>query len=123
MPDGIRSRKLLKNNDAGWCRIQFVCWNGGTAMFKLLTPLSVALGAALLCACGSSSPTSTVAPSTAHGTLAVNPPFRIASLNAATFHADLAGTSSGAQLLQIAGNPSRGVDFSYVKFWTIGRAC
>ncbi len=91
-------------------------------MFKLLTPLSAALGAALLCACGSSSPTSTVAPSTAHGTLAVNPPFRIASLNAATFHADLAGTSSGAQLLQIAGNPSCGVDFYYVKFWTVGGA-
>src|SRR6266851_1850855 len=91
-------------------------------MFKLLTPLSVALGAALLCACGSSSQTSTVAPSTAHGTLAVNPPFRIASLNAATFQAELAGTSSGAQLLQIAGNPSCGVDFYYVKFWTVGGA-
>src|ERR1700676_1688121 len=91
-------------------------------MFKLLTRSSAALGAALLCACGSSSPTSTVAPSTAHGTLAVNPPFRIASLNAATFHEDLAGTSSGAQLLQIAGNPSCGVDFYYVKFWTVGGA-
>src|ERR1700688_2878258 len=91
-------------------------------MFKLLTPLSAALGAALLCACGSSSQTSTVAPSTAHGTLAVNPPFRIASLNAATFQADLAATGSGAQLLQIAGNPSCGVDFYYVKFWTVGGA-
>src|ERR1700730_11317782 len=91
-------------------------------MFKLLTPLSAALGAALLCACGWSSPTSTVATSTAHGTLAENPPFRIASLNAATFQADLAGTSSGAQLLQIAGKPSCGVDFYYVKFWTVGGA-
>src|ERR1700680_3112341 len=91
-------------------------------MFKLLTRSSAALSAALLCACGSSSPTSTVATSTAHGTLAENPPFRIASLNAATFQADLAGTSSGAQLLQIAGNPSCGVDFYYVKFWTVGGA-
>jgi acetyl esterase/lipase len=91
-------------------------------MFKLLTPLSVTLGAALLCACGSSSQTSTVATSTAHGTLAENPPFRIASLNAATFQAELAGTGSGAQLLQITGNPSCGVDFYYVKFWTIGGA-
>ena len=91
-------------------------------MFKLLTPLSVALGAALLCACGSSSQTSAVAPSTAHGTLAVNPPFRIASLNAATFQAELTASSSGAQLLQIAGNPSCGVDFYYVKFWTVGGA-
>src|SRR6202045_365426 len=91
-------------------------------MFKLLTRSSGALGAALLCACGSSSPTSTVATSTAHGTLAENPPFRIASLNAATFQAELAATSSGAQLLQIAGSPSCGVDFYYVKFWTVGGA-
>jgi predicted esterase len=91
-------------------------------MFKLLTPLSVALGAALLCACGSSSQTSAVAPSTAHGTLAVNPPFRIASLNAATFQAELGATSTGAQLLQIAGTPACGVDFYYVKFWTVGGA-
>jgi hypothetical protein len=91
-------------------------------MFKFLTPMSVALSAALLCACGSSSQTSAVAPSTDHGTLAENPPFRIASLNAATFQAELAGTSSGAQLLQITGNPSCGVDFYYVKFWTLGGA-
>jgi hypothetical protein len=91
-------------------------------MFKFLTPMSVALSAALLCACGSSSQTSAVAPSTDHGTLAENPPFRIASLNAATFQAELAGTSSGAQLLQITGNPSCGVDFYYVKFWTHGGA-
>jgi pimeloyl-ACP methyl ester carboxylesterase len=92
-------------------------------MFKLLTPLSVALGAALLCACGgSSSPTATVAPSTEHGTLAVDPPFRIASLNAADFQAELAASSSGAQLLQITGKPACGVDFYYIKFWTLGGA-
>src|ERR1700738_981968 len=91
-------------------------------MSKLLTPLSAVLCAALLSACGSSSQTSMVAASTTHGTLAENPPFRIASLNAATFQADLAGTSSGAQLLQIAGKPSCGVDFYYVKFWTVGGA-
>src|SRR5271167_3038443 len=92
-------------------------------MFKLLKPLSVALAAALLCACGgSSSQTATVASSSAHGTLAVNPPFRIASLTAAALQAELAATSSGAQLLQITGNPACGVDFYYVKFWTIGGA-
>ena len=92
-------------------------------MFKLLTPLSVALGTALLCACGgSSSPTATVAPSTDHGTLAVDPPFRIASLNAADFQTQLAASSSGAQLLQITGKPSCGVDFYYIKFWTLGGA-
>ena len=92
-------------------------------MFKSLTPLSAILGAVLLCSCGgSNSPTATVAASTAHGTLAVNPPFRIASLNAATFQAQLAASSSGAQLLQLAGNPTCGVDFYYIKFWTLGGA-
>ena len=92
-------------------------------MFKLLTPLSVALGAALLCGCGgSSSQTSAVATSTAHGTLSMDPPFRIASLDAATFKAELGATASGTQLLQITGAPSCGVDFYYVKFWTTGGA-
>jgi len=92
-------------------------------MFKLLTLSSVALSAALLCACGgSSSPTATVAASTAHGTLALNPPFRIASLNAAALQAELSTSSSGAALLKITGNPSCGVDFYYVKFWTLGGA-
>jgi hypothetical protein len=91
-------------------------------MFKLMKPLSVALGTALLCACGSSSPTAMVATSDAHGTLAESPPFRIASLDAATFQAELAGSSSGAQLLQITGIPSCGVDFYYLKFWTLGGA-
>src|SRR5271170_5991461 len=91
-------------------------------MFKLLKPLSVALGTALLCACGSSSQTSAVATSTARGTLAVDPPFRIASLTATALQAELAATSSGAQLLQITGNPTCGVDFYYVKFWTLGGA-
>ena len=91
-------------------------------MFKLLTSFGITLGAALLGACGSSSQTSSVATSTAHGTLSENPPFRIASLDAASFKAELAGTSSGAQLLQLSGNPSCGVDFYYVKFWTVGGA-
>ena len=91
-------------------------------MVKLSALLSVAVMAALLCACGSSSGTSMVASSEAHGTLSVNPPFRIASLDAASFKAELAGSSSGAQLLQITGDPSCGVDFYYVKFWTVGGA-
>ncbi|MGB6309166.1 MAG: hypothetical protein WBF89_15380 [Steroidobacteraceae bacterium] len=92
-------------------------------MFKLSTPLSLTLGAALLCGCaGSSSPTATTASSTEHGTLAVDPPFRIASLTAATFQAELTASTSGAQLLEIAGTPSCGVDFYYIKFWTVGGA-
>jgi hypothetical protein len=92
-------------------------------MFKSVMPLSAVLGAALLCACGgSSSQTSAVATSTTPGTLAVDPPFRIASLDAATLQAELSSTTSGAQLLQITGAPSCGVDFYYIKFWTVGGA-
>jgi hypothetical protein len=92
-------------------------------MFKLLKPLSVALTATLVCACGgSSSPTSMVTASTARGTLSVDPPFRIASLSAAALQAKLAANSQSAPLLQIAGNPTCGVDFYYIKFWTVGGA-
>ena len=84
-------------------------------MFQRIQSGCAALCAALLSACGGqSSTTGTAATSTTHGTLAENPPFRIASLNAQTFQSELsAASSSGAQLLQIAGNPSCGVDFYY----------
>ena len=92
-------------------------------MSSVLRILSVAFCAALLCACGGkSSPTSAQPTSTARGALAVDPPFRIASLSAADFQANLAGNSASAPLLQIAGNPACGVDFYYVKFWTVGGA-
>ncbi len=92
-------------------------------MFKLLTHLSVALGAALLWGCGgTSSQTSATTTSTAHGTLAENPPFRIASLDAASFKAELGASASGVQLLQLTGAPVCGVDFYYIKFWTLGGA-
>jgi hypothetical protein len=92
-------------------------------MFNVWKYSAVGLAATLLAACGgSSSPTATVATSTAHGTLSVNPPFRIASLNAAALQAELGASASGAQLLQITGNPTCGVDFYYVKFWTLGGA-
>jgi acetyl esterase/lipase len=80
------------------------------------------MAAVLASACGSSSPTSTVSTSTARGTLAIDPPLRIASLDALTFAAQLAAASGGAQLLEIAAAPVCGVDFYYVKFWTIGGA-
>ncbi len=82
-----------------------------------------AVTAALLTACGgSSSPTSITTSSTARGTLSVNPPFRIASLSAPAFQAALSASASGSQLLQIAGAPTCGVDFYYLKFWTVGGA-
>lgn len=76
--------------------------------------------AAVLSACGSDTTTSTPSASNAHGTLAINPPFRIASVDAATFQAQLSGISGGAQLLALAGNPVCGVDFYYLNYWTLG---
>jgi pimeloyl-ACP methyl ester carboxylesterase len=90
-------------------------------MFKFIRPLSAAFGAALLAACGgSSTTTSTPATSTAPGTLSENPPFRIASLNAAALQSNLAATPTGAQLLEVTGNPACGVDFYYLVFRTVG---
>ena len=92
-------------------------------MIKLLRPLGLVLAAALAAACGSAgSQTSAVASSTAPGTPALDPPFRIASLDAATFKASLGATSAGAQLLTLTGAPVCGVDFYYLKFWTTGGA-
>jgi hypothetical protein len=92
-------------------------------MLKSLQPLVLAAGVATLAACGgSSSQTSAPTSSTAPGTLTQNPPFRIASLDAAGFQAELGTTSSGAQLLQLTGNPTCGVDFYYLNFWTVGGA-
>ncbi len=96
-------------------------------MLNFLKSLAVTSAAALLVACGSSnsqsSQTATVSTSTAPGTLSVNPPLRIASLNAATLQAQIAATgTAGEQLLQLTGNPTCGVDFYYLKFWTVGGA-
>lgn len=91
-------------------------------MYKFGGPLAVAIISAALAACGSDSTTSSVATSTARGTLAVDPPVRIASLDAATLKADLSATTSGAQLLEVTGDPTCGVDFYYIKFWTVGGA-
>jgi S-formylglutathione hydrolase FrmB len=60
--------------------------------------------------------------STTHGTLAENPPLRIASLTATDFQAELAANSAAAPLLQLTGNPTCGVDFYYLTFWTVGGA-
>jgi len=90
-------------------------------MFKL-RHFSAAIAAAVLTACGSDSTTSAVSTSTARGTLAENPPLRIASVDAAGLAAQLSANASGSQLLAITGAPSCGVDFYYIKFWTVGAA-
>lgn len=91
-------------------------------MMKIMRPLGVMLAAGLAAACGSSSMTSQASDSTTPGTLALDPPFRIASLNAATLAAEFGASSTGAQLLEVAGSPTCGVDFYYIKFWTKGAA-
>jgi hypothetical protein len=89
-------------------------------MLRFCGVTSAACAAAMLAACGSDSPTATPAASTAHGTLAVSPPVRVASVDAATFQAQISASPSGAQLLQVAGAPTCGVDFYYILFWTTG---
>jgi len=82
-----------------------------------------ALGATLLlAACGSDTQTSTMDKSTARGTLVNDPPLRIAAVDAATLKAQLMASSSGQQLLLLAGAPVCGVDFNYMHYWTIGGA-
>jgi hypothetical protein len=92
-------------------------------MFKLLKASAVAMWAAYLVGCGgSSSQTGMTSVSTTPGTLSVTPPLRIASLDAATFQGELAATATGAELLALTGNPACGVDFYYIRFWTVGGA-
>lgn len=82
--------------------------------------LSLTAAAALcLAACGSDTTSGTTATSDARGTLLHDPPFRIASVDAATFNGQLAATASGAQLLQLAGTPTCGVDFYYIQYNTV----
>jgi dienelactone hydrolase len=86
-----------------------------------ILPLRISLffSLAVLGACGSDSPTSPIAVSTARGTLVENPPFRIASLDAAAFQAQLAA-SAFAPFLPLTGAPVCGVDFNYMHYWTVG---
>jgi hypothetical protein len=79
----------------------------------------VALG---LSGCGTDSTPGTTSTGTTHGTLIHDPPLRIASLDAATFGAELAASASGAQLLELAGTPTCGVDFYYIQYNTVGGA-
>ncbi len=89
-------------------------------MSRKMVMLGAVLAALGLAGCGSNSPTAKVASSNARATLVDNPPLRVASANAAAFNAQLTSTPSGQQLLQLAGTPACGVDFYYIKYWTIG---
>ena len=88
-------------------------------MVKTGGALCVAL-AVLLAGCGSSTHTATVDTSTDRGTLIYNPPVRLASLDAPTLTEQLGSSSLGAQLLELAGTPTCGVDFYYIEYYTVG---
>lgn len=92
-------------------------------MKRFRSALGAMVAAVLVVACGGTNTESApVNQSTTHGTLVLNPPLRIASLDATTFQAQLASSASGQQLLQLTGNPTCGVDFYYLKFNTVGAA-
>ena len=84
--------------------------------------IALAAGAAVvLAACGGgSSSGGTTNASPTPGTLIQNPPLRIASVNAADFAAEIGATSSGQQLLAVAGTPKCGIDFHYFQYQTVG---
>jgi hypothetical protein len=89
-------------------------------MLRKIGVVGVAVAALGLAACGgSNTPTATVASSNQRGTLVDNPALRVASLSAPAFTAELDATSSGPQLIELAGTPACGVDFYYFKYWTI----
>jgi poly(3-hydroxybutyrate) depolymerase len=97
--------------------------------------LGVAIAAIALAACGSNTGSAVPSSSTAHGTLVVNPPLRLASVDNATLQAQLGASPSGAQLLGLIGMVQAGIqsnlgvapnncgiDVYYLKFRTTGAA-
>ena len=94
-------------------------------MLRLVTglcSLGIAVGVIGLAGCGSDTESATVGTSTDRGTLLYDPPFRIASLTAADFSAQLGAQAAGASLLAVAGQPACGVDFYHIEYNTVGGA-
>src|SRR5882762_4896711 len=94
-------------------------------MLRLVTglcSLGIVAGCIVLSGCGSDSESATVGTSTDRGSLLYDPPFRIASLNAADFGTELGATPAGASLLAVAGPPACGVDFYHIEYNTVGGA-
>jgi len=84
--------------------------------------LGIAIGCTSLASCGSDSSSATMGTSTDRGTLVYDPPFRIASLNAADFASQLGASPAGHSLLLVAGAPACGVDFYHIEYNTVGGA-
>ena len=79
-----------------------------------------ACAASVLAACGGGSTSTPANTGTTPGTLIYNPPPRLASLNATDLATQFGATSSGQQLLAVAGTPKCGVDFHYFQYQTVG---
>jgi hypothetical protein len=77
-------------------------------------------GALALASCGGGSSTESANTARAPGTLIYNPPLRVASVNATDLAAQFNATSSGQQLLALAGQPKCGIDFYYIQYQTVG---
>ncbi|HEX4584334.1 MAG TPA: alpha/beta hydrolase [Burkholderiaceae bacterium] len=85
--------------------------------------LFLAAGAALLLSgCGGGSSTVAANTSSAEGALIFNPPFRVASVTAAEFAANLGTTPTGVALLTVSGPPVCGIDFYRIQYYTVGGA-
>jgi len=84
--------------------------------------LGIAIACAGLASCGSDSGSAMMGTSTDRGTLVYDPPFRIASLNAADFGSQLGASPAGKSLLVVAGAPACGVDFYHIEYNTVGGA-
>jgi len=91
-------------------------------MTKLIG-LTLAVLACALAACSSdNSGTGSVDASGSRGSLIQNPPLRTASLTAGDFLDELNASTSGQQLLLVAGLPTCGIDFHYIQYGTVGGA-
>jgi len=86
---------------------------------RIAVLLCAAAASVVLAACGSDTQPAPVATSNAAGTLIIDPPLRLASLNATDLAANFNASATGAQLLQLTGAPLCGVDFYYIQYWTI----
>ena len=92
---------------------------------KTIYLLTTIAAASLLAACGggdSAKNLGVVDNSPARGALIQNPPPRTAFFTAADFTAKLNASSTGRDLLAVAGTPKCGVDVQYIKYGTVGGA-
>lgn len=92
--------------------------NQPTRFAASLAPLACAC-ALVLTACGGGSDNETNT-DPERGELFRSPPTQLAERSAAEFTASLQASASGAQLLQIAGTPTCGIDVRYMQYGTVG---